>query len=177
MSSDRGRQKGRRGGGFFALPHHVFRASGERPAPVAVISPAARAFLIDLCAQFNGRNNGNLSAAPKIMRLYGWKSGSRIDACVVELVVAGFLTLTRQGGRNRCSLYAVTWLGIDEGPHEVKADPVPSNLWHADKADQRDQAFISRWQKIQEGRRGEKPSLYAEKPSLYAEKSTREKAA
>ncbi|WP_295400906.1 hypothetical protein [uncultured Thiocystis sp.] len=177
-SKDRGRVKGRAtSGSFTALPHSVFRASGERPAPVANLHPSARAFLVDICQQLNGRNNGNLAASPSVMSAYGWTTGSGINSAVVELVAFGYLVQTRQGGRNRCSLYGVTWRGIDEGPHDAKPDPVPLNLWHADKEEQRDPEFMRRWKSIQQGRRGKNASLYTDKGSLSREKSARNEAA
>lgn len=167
--------KGRKpGGSFTALPHHVFRASGDRPAPAAALSATARALLVDVCQQLNGRNNGNLSAAPKVLAPYGWTSRGTLDAALVELVAHGFLAPTRQGGRNRCSLFAVTWIGIDEGPHDAKPDPVPSRLWEAGKADQRDPEFRRRWLAICERRRGGKiknSSRYSDKASRYSDKS------
>lgn len=177
-STDRGRVKGRKSGGTFAaLPHHIFRASGDQAPPVARLSNSARLLLVDLCQQLNGRNNGNLSAAPKILEPYGWTSRGTLDAALVELVAAGFLVQTRQGGRNRCSLFAVTWTGIDEGPHDTQPDPIPSRLWETDKSGQRDETFLRRWQAI--GRRRDKKisSRASDKPSRASDKSGSAEAA
>lgn len=177
MAISRARAKGRAtSGSFTSLPHSVFRAHGDRGPPVSVLSSTARALLVDICQQLNGRNNGDLSAAPKVLDPYGWRSRGTIDAALVELVAHGFLVQTRQGGRNRCSLFAVTWRGIDEGPHDMKPDPVPSRLWHDDKVDQRDATFRRRWQAIVERRRGKNASRYSDKASRYADKPAQAEA-
>jgi hypothetical protein len=134
------------------------------------------ALLVDLSQQFTGSNNGDLSAAPKILQPFGWRSRGTVDDALVELVALGFLVQTRQGGRNRCSLYAVTWRGIDEGPHDARPDPVPCNLWRPELADQRDPGFIRRWEKCQQRRRGRSPSRYSDKPSRYSDKSVSSEA-
>jgi hypothetical protein len=159
------------------LPHSIFRSTAERPAPVAALSKTALALLVDLAQQLNGSNNGNIAAAPATLAPYGWKSRGTVDDALVELVALGFLQPTRQGGRNRCSLYAVTWVGISEGPHDARPDPVPARLWLEEKAHLRDQAFVRRWEKCQARRRGGLPSRYPDKPSRYPDKSASSDAA
>jgi len=171
-ATDRRRAKGRRSGGTFtSLPHHIFRPSGGKPAPASALSTSARCLLVDLCHQYTGSNNGNLAASPKTLEPYGWRSSGTVDDALVECVALGFLQQTKQGGRNRRSLYAVTWRGIDEGPHDAKPDPVPSNLWKPESAHLRDEAFIRRWQAAQQRRRGQNASRYTDKPSRYSDKS------
>jgi len=168
---DRLKAKGRRSEGTFtALPHNVFRRTAKRPAPAAILSTTARCLLVDICQQLNGRNNGDLSAAPKTLAAYGWKSRGTVDDAIVELVALGFLQQTRQGGRNRCSLFAVTWRGIDEGPHDAKPDPVPSNLWRPDNAHLRDEVFTRRREKRRHGH-GAYASRHSDKPSRHSDKS------
>lgn len=176
-TTDSVKAKGRRSKGTFAsLPHSIFRPSGDRNAPTASLSNAAQLLLVHLNLQYNGRNNGNLSAAPRTLAPYGWKSRGSVNDAVVELVALGFLEQTRQGGRNRCSLYALTWMGIDDGPHDVKPNPVPSNLWKAENAHRRDDGFVRRWQQRRERRRGEVASRHADKPSRKADKSATDEA-
>lgn len=153
-SQDRRRVKGRRSEGTHTgLPHAIFRSSPGAPAPAAALSKRALALLVDLAAQYNGRNNGDLSAAPKVLEPYGWRSQGTVADGLAELIALGFLQQTRQGGRNRCSLYALTWQPIDEGPHDVQPTAVASGLWRPEKADQRDQVFIRRWHKAQQRRK------------------------
>lgn len=124
-------------GGFAALPYHIFRANctTRKPAAVSSLSHSAFHLLINLASQLNGKNNGDLSAAPKIMALYGWSSKGTLATALAELRERGFIELTRQGGRNKCNLYAVTWLAIDEckGKLDIGETRVPSNLWKKEK--------------------------------------------
>ncbi len=170
-ATDRRRVKGRRdGGSFTALPHHIFRSTPDRPAPAAALSSTARCLLVDICHQLTGSNNGNLAAAPKTLAPYGWRSRGTVDDGLVELIALGFLQQTRQGGRNRCSLYAVTWRGIDQGPHDMAPDPVPSSLWKPEHAHQRDQRYVERWQRRRHGH-GKYASRHQDKPSRHQDKS------
>lgn len=176
-TTDRRKAKARRDSGTFtALPHHIFRGRPGHPAPASILSKAARCLLTDICHQFNGKNNGSLAVSPKVMAPYGWVSRGSLDDALVELVARGFLEQTRQGGRNKCSLYAVTWLGIDEGPHDAKPNPVPSNLWMEENAHRRGEAFVGRWQKCQERRSQNKSSSRdSDERSRYADKSSFER--
>jgi hypothetical protein len=175
-STNRRRVKGRSGDTFTMLPHHVFRANGNKPPPTAVLSKISLLLLIEITLQFNGANNGNLSAAPKILEPYGWSSRGTIDKAIVENIAKGFLMQTRQGGKNRCSLYAVTWRGVDAGPHDAQQDPVPSKLWLPENAHLRDANFVARWQKRQRCA-GENASRIEDKRSRVADKSAPRKAA
>jgi hypothetical protein len=103
--------------------------------------------LDNFTAQLNGKNNGDLSAAPKIMKLFGWTSQGSVHSALIELLAFGFIEQTRQGGRNKCSLYAVTWLAIDECKDklDVKFTSVPSNLWKPENW-----RYLDAWQKQQQ---------------------------
>lgn len=137
---------------YSAMPHHIFRPNftTKTPAPAAVLSHKAAHLLDNLAAQFNGKNNGDLSAAPKIMKLFGWKSRGSIDEALTENLAYGFIQQTRQGGRNQCSLYAITWQPIDEcgGKLDVKSAAVASNLWKPENAEKRDIRFVNKWESI-----------------------------
>jgi hypothetical protein len=149
---DRRRAKGRQeGGSFCALPHSIFRSTEDRPAPAARLSRSARALLVDIAMQFSGGNNGNLTAAPTIMSRYGWRSRGTLSAALAELIAEGFLEITRQGGRNRASLYALTWKGIDAGPHDAPPSPVPSRLFLPENEHRRDERHRRRWREQQRG--------------------------
>jgi len=124
--------KGRREHGTFAaLPHAYFKS----PEYAALSARAVKA-LVDLLGQYNGHNNGDLSAAwwgrsqPGMSQL-GWRSKDQLAKAIKELVESGWILLTRQGGLHVPSLYGVTFLGIDEcgGKLDVRANPVPLNLW------------------------------------------------
>ena len=138
---------------FSAKPHHIFRpnfAAGIH-SPASVLSHSGAHLLDNLTAQYNGKNNGDLSAAPKIMKLYGWNSHGSVNNAIAELIAKGFIEQTRQGGRNQCSLYAITWYSIDEcgGKLDVKPTKVPSNLWKPENAEKRDKRFVNQYEKKQ----------------------------
>ena len=104
-----GRDK-RDGGAFVALPLAVLRSRAYLD-----LTFKARALLLDLLAQYNGENNGDLAACFKLMGPRGWKSEQTLFAARRELAAAGFIVETRAGARpNRPTLYAVTFFALDE---------------------------------------------------------------
>lgn len=110
MARTQGNAKGRRSGGSFAaFPHAVLKTQ-----KYAALSSWGVKLLVDICAQYNGRNNGDLQAAWSCMSKRGWHSKGTLHRAIQELESAGFILRTRQGGRNACSLFAVTWENIDE---------------------------------------------------------------
>lgn len=154
MTDRRQKYKGRRSGQTFgAKPHHIFRANtkSNQPSPASVLSHMAAHLLDNLVAQFNGNNNGDLTAAPKTMKLYGWTSQGSVHSALTELLANGFIELTRQGGRNKCSLYALTWMAIDECGDKLDVSPtkVPSNLWKLENKAKIDPRFIDAWNSAQ----------------------------
>lgn len=108
------------------IPHAVL----DSPNYLAVSWPA-RSLLVDLARQFNGYNNGDLTAAWKLMAKRGWRSKDTLYKALRELLDSGLIELTRQGGRNACNLYAVTWDAIDECKGKLDYGPtaVASGLW------------------------------------------------
>jgi len=119
--------KGRRESGtFVAVPH----ACLNHPNYMR-LSPRAVKLLFDLLVQFRGINNGDFSAAWTIMSKRGWKSRDQLFKARRELEDTGWIQLTRQGGRNRCSLYGVTFQAIDEcnGKLDVSATVTALGWW------------------------------------------------
>lgn len=124
--------KGRRESGTFSMLIHAYFQSEE----YAELSPRAVKALVDLYCQFRVNklgfgNNGDLCAAWKTMSKMGWKSKSQLHKAIDELLARGWIILTRQGGRHCPSLYAVTFLGIDQCNNklDVSSNPVPANSW------------------------------------------------
>lgn len=135
--------KGKKIDGLFAPLRYDIFTSEE----FAALSAPAVKLLIDLYTQFTGYNNGDLSAAWKIMKKRGWNSRDTLCRALQGLLAAGFIEKTRQGGKNLCSLYAVTWLPIDECPIksngmkfggksklDVSPTRTPSHLWRKNKS-------------------------------------------
>lgn len=104
------RHKGRRESGTFTrVPHALQDCANWRQCSATGIK-----LLLDLARQYNGRNNGDLSAALSVLRPFGWNSPDTVGNALRELRHYGFLLLTRQGGLHGPSLYALTWYAIDD---------------------------------------------------------------
>ena len=139
-------------GSYSAKPHCIFRANTwtGNPSIASTLSPKAFVLLDNLTAQYNGDNNGDLTAAKKILRLYGWsESNSAIDQAKYELLAKGFIQQTRQGGKNKASLYAVTWIKINDCDGKLDVPPTTraSNLWKPENIQYIDKRWIDLWNK------------------------------
>lgn len=72
-----------------------------------------RAFLWDFARQYNGYNNGNLSAAPGTMGKYGWSKWELMRARE-EAEKAGWIEVTRlPRAKREPTLYRLTWMEAD----------------------------------------------------------------
>jgi hypothetical protein len=107
----------------------------------AALSPHAVKLLFDLLAQYNGFNNGDMSAAWKLMSARGWKSRDTLAKAMNQLIDNDFVIKTRQGGMHKCSLYAVTLYQIDDCRDKqgrskfdpgIKATAAPPGGWFRD---------------------------------------------
>lgn len=117
-------------GGFVKLPHAVIRSVSYQK-----LSAYAVKLLLDLCNQFNGKNNGDLSAAYSVMEKIGWRSPTTLNKSIHELLKAGFIDRTRTGGRNKCALYALGFHAIDDcgDKLDVKPTDYPRKRWVANE--------------------------------------------
>jgi hypothetical protein len=80
--------------------------------------------LIDLGAQYNGRNNGDLCAARSVLTSRGWNSNQQIKKALDDLKKKNLIMQTKQGGRNiGPNLYAITWQPIDECNGKLDVEP------------------------------------------------------
>ena len=119
--------KGRKESGrYLGLPYNLLVSD-----QYISLTNKARALLIDIAMQFYGYNNGDLSATWDQMKRRGWVSRDTLRKALNELLEKGFIMKTRQGGRNLPTLYAVTYLVIDEcdGKLDVRTTVTPPNLW------------------------------------------------
>lgn len=106
-------------GRYIPLPLLVVRSES-----FARLSPKALKLLLDVMSQFNGYgNNGALSVAWTLMRRRGWRSRDTLDKARRELLDGGWLIMTRQGGRHRCSLYGVSFYKLDACPSAILDAP------------------------------------------------------
>lgn len=124
----RRRQQGRRTEhSYLGIPHYIVRSP-----EFGALGPWALKLLIELAGNYNGKNNGNLSAAYSVLKGRGWNSPGTLSAAIAALAKSGWIVCTRQGGRNRCGLYAVTWWAIDscEGKWlEIGPETVARHAW------------------------------------------------
>ena len=113
-------------GGFLMLPHALLKNP-----KFAALSSSAVKLLLDIAAQFNGKNNGDLSAAWKTMKPKGWKSETTLGKAKAELLEAGFIAETRKGRLpNVCGLYGVTWFEINSNPKlDLGPEGFPYGAW------------------------------------------------
>jgi hypothetical protein len=102
----------------------------EHPRFMALSARACKALLF-LASQYNGSNNGDLTIAWKVAKAKGLTANGNLRVAVLELIEAGFVVQTRQGGRNRCSLFALSWFPINEcnGKLDVPATVAAPNDW------------------------------------------------
>jgi hypothetical protein len=119
-------QEKRERGGFAPLPYVVMRSHS-----FSALSAHAVKLLIDLLAQYKGDNNGDLCAAWSIMRDRGWKSKDTLNKALKELRGGDWLEVARQGGRNKATLYAVTFYNIDvcKGKLDILSTRSPRSIW------------------------------------------------
>ncbi len=124
-------------GGYASLPR-VFYETKEYRA----LSSQARSLLVEYALRFKGDNNGDLEMTEEQFSLAGLGTPTTFQRYKAELINAGWIVVTRQGGLGRCSLYALTYLPIDRTgkpyDHPFKAGGAPSHLWREENRSQRD---------------------------------------
>lgn len=113
-------------GSFAGIPRDVMKTedyTGLGGNSIRLLNEFAR--------MYNGKNNGDLSAAWSIMRARGFNSEATLARAVKELKDAGFIRVSRPGhfsGRKSTpTLYCLTWLSIDEceGKHDLEPTSAP----------------------------------------------------
>lgn len=113
-------------GGFLLLPAALLNCPKFR-----TLSSTGVKLLVDIGSQYNGKNNGDLCAAWKIMHPKGWKSEATLSKAKKELLAAGFIALTRAGRLpNLCGLYGITWQPLNPSPKlDVGPNGFPVGAW------------------------------------------------
>lgn len=97
--------------------------------------------LVDLLLQYNGKNNGSLSACHTLIVDRGWAQSS-LHRAFNKLQHKGFLVVTRQGWkcRGKPTLVAITWASIDDPRPNIQYDDgivpsqVPLGYWFKPKS-------------------------------------------
>lgn len=113
-------------GGFLMLPAELLNCPKYR-----ALSARSVKLLIDIGSQYNGKNNGDLCAAWKVMKPKGWRSEQTLNEAKKELLQAGFIAETRKGRRpNLCSLYGITWKPLNPSPKfDIQPFAFPMGAW------------------------------------------------
>lgn len=94
------------------------------------MSYSAKAALWDIAADYDGANNGYLSAEWNKMRELGWGSEHTLRDAIAELTHFGWLFKTQVGGRDhRPNLYALTWRKLNRRAEQPL--PIPSESDYA----------------------------------------------
>lgn len=112
-----------------------------RTRKYAALSAWAVRLLLEFVSQYNLYNNGDLMAAFSVLRERGFHSKGTLNRAIKELIEGGFIVRTRQGGKNKCYLYAITWQPIDEcldkqtrrSKLEISPSTVPLGTWKDEK--------------------------------------------
>ncbi len=73
----------------------------------------AKTLLFDVMRQYRGNNNGDLCITLSVMKERGWKSNDTLTRAKKELINSGLIIETRQGGRHKCSLFALSFEAVD----------------------------------------------------------------
>ena len=122
-------------GRFISIPFVVLKSNDYRN-----LKPYAAKLLNLMLMQYNGNNNGDLSAAWSTMSVYGFKSKGTLQRSLNALLEADLIRKTResyfQHPNNKCALYCVTWRSIDECPEkrlDMKATTTPPRKFSMEK--------------------------------------------
>lgn len=131
MAHSRLKAKGRRECGPYVIVPKDILLSDE----YALLPAPAVKLMFDVYARYNGSNNGDFAASWTFMKSRGWRSKGTLQRALQALLTAGWLILTRQGGRHKASLYAVSFRPIDEckGKLDVLPTVVAPDSWRTNE--------------------------------------------
>lgn len=122
-------------GQFARLPLQILQTR-----QFALLSAHATKLLMDLISECRLGRNGDLSVAWTVMKERGWRSRDTLRKAQRELIDKRWIVQTRQGGRNRCSLFAITIWPLDPSskydilPKDFEKGEwakVPAYVWEA----------------------------------------------
>lgn len=131
MARSYGKAKGRKDEGrYCALPHNVIESDS-----FCKLSGVALKVLLIIYRQYNGSNNGDLSAPFSKATTINIGSQTTWYRAIKELIKADLIMVTRdsmkkyQGNpHGLCTLFAVTWKKIDECNGKLNCSPTLTPL-------------------------------------------------
>lgn len=100
---------------FFGIPKSVM----EHPNFIRLTHPA-KTLLLDIGYQYNGKNNGDLTATISILQKRGWTSRDTLERALSCLIHYGMVIQTRKGDRNKPALFALSWRNINECKGKIR---------------------------------------------------------
>jgi hypothetical protein len=112
-------------GGVALIPNAVLESENY----LSLNNFAPRALLIEITKQYNGHNNGDLSATRSLLKDRGFNSQETITRSIRALEVNKLIQRTRQGGKNWATganlptLFAITWQPINECKGKLDIEP------------------------------------------------------
>lgn len=120
------RLRGRGKGPPFLSIQHQISDSEE----FGLLSGNAVKLLLELARQYRPGRNGDLSIPWSMLSKRGWRSKATVQAAKRELLDARWILETRKGGKNMCSLFALTYYAIDESEKHLEPSTVTApNHW------------------------------------------------
>lgn len=96
------------------------------------LSNSAKVAFLHLLAKYDGKNNGDLCAPLNRAKECFGLSSQGLKNALDELVSFKLLQVTRQGGKNQCSLYALTCFKLNDVEKAgifIKSTERPSDEW------------------------------------------------
>lgn len=115
---------------FVPMPVEVLRSP-----QFACLSANGVKLLCDLLSQWRLGGNGDLCATWTVMHARGWRSRDTLSKALKELLDKRWIVQTRQGGRHRPSLYAVTFFSLDESSKlDITRRDFPKSAWSSASA-------------------------------------------
>lgn len=113
-------EKGALSFAFVPIPREVLSMPEYQSLP-----SSAKALMLDLAAQYTGKNNGRLTPAFDVMQRCGWTSKTTLLRAKAALLSMPFAILTRKGHPPRtCEWLAFTWWRLDyEKSMDAEIDP------------------------------------------------------
>jgi hypothetical protein len=95
------------------------------------LSAHAMKLFFDVLAQYDGYNNGDMCLAWSVMKTRGWSSRDTLAKARAELLASGVLEISRQGGRHKATLYALSIFAVNDckGKLDIAATRAPKSLW------------------------------------------------
>lgn len=110
---------------FVMLEHRILDSEA-----FADMRPSSQILLVLMNRQFNGFNNGHISASFGWVKRYGFGSDNTLKSAIAELREHGFIFKTRSHGANgQWAKYALTWLPLSKERDGLFLSAYEANLW------------------------------------------------